>query len=110
MPKKEDHNLRHFEHLIKERVKTFSPVEKTFYGSIILTAVVVAVSIIYMQTQLLQIQSQMTELKTKMDVKQLEYDEAKQAFTELTRSNRLMEIAEEADLKLDKDNTGSPGE
>ncbi|MBM9832759.1 cell division protein FtsL [Enterococcus faecalis] len=96
--------------MIRERVKTFTRVEKAFYGSIVFTAIVIAVSIIYMQTNLLQIQSEMTTLKTQMDAKQLEYDEAKQAINELTRYNRLMEIAEEAGLTLKKENTGTPSE
>ncbi len=109
MPK-EDQNRQAFDRLIRERVKTFTRVEKAFYGSIVFTAIVIAVSIIYMQTNLLQIQSEMTTLKTQMDAKQLEYDEAKQAINELTRYNRLMEIAEEAGLTLKKENTGTPSE
>ncbi|WP_303972201.1 cell division protein FtsL [Streptococcus merionis] len=104
----EEENRQAFDRLIRERMKTFTRVEKAFYGSIVLTAIIIAVSIIFMQTHLLQIQSEMTDLKTQMDSKQLEYDEAKQAVNELTRYNRLMEIAEEAGLTFNKDNTGTP--
>ncbi|MGT2756247.1 cell division protein FtsL [Streptococcus ovuberis] len=107
---REDEQKQALDHLIRERVKTFSGVEKAFYGSIVLTAVILAVSIIYMQTQLLQLQSAMTTVQTEIDRKQLEYDEAKQAVNELTRYNRLMEIANEAGLSLKKENTGIPGE
>ncbi|MGT2666634.1 cell division protein FtsL [Streptococcus rifensis] len=107
MPK-EDQNRQAFDQLIRERVKTFTRVEKAFYGSIVLTGIIVAVSIIYMQTNLLQVQSEMTALKTQLDAKQLEYDEAKQANNELMRYKRLMEIAEEAELTLNKESTGTP--
>ncbi|MDQ0223398.1 cell division protein FtsL [Streptococcus moroccensis] len=109
MPK-EDQNRQAFDQLIRERVKTFTRVEKAFYGSIVLTGIIVAVSIIYMQTNLLQVQSEMTTLKTQLDAKQLEYDEAKQANNELMRYNRLMEIAEEAGLTLNKESTGTPSD
>lgn len=109
MPRDDDYK-QVFERFIKDRVKTFTRVEKAFYGSIVFTAVVLAVSIIYMQTQLLQIENEMTAIKTQMDAKQLEYDDAKQAVNELTRYSRLMEIAEEAGLTFNKENTGIPGE
>lgn len=107
---KRDEQKQALDHLIKERVKTFSTIEKAFYGSIVFTAVILAVSIVFMQTQLLQIQSEMTALQTEINGKQLEFDDAKQALTELSRTNRMMEIAAEAGLTLNKENTGTPGE
>lgn len=108
MSREED--KRAFDQLIKERVRTFSRIEKVFYGSIVFTAIVIAVSIIYIQTQLLQIQTEMNLIQAEINTKQLEYDDAKQAVNELSRYNRLMEIAQEAGLVFDKENTGVPGE
>ena len=42
---------------LQNRIKKFSRVEKAFYLSIAFTALVLAVSIIFMQTRLLQVQS-----------------------------------------------------
>lgn len=108
MPRKEEEFAKALERAIKQRVRTFSRVEKAFYGSIILTALVMSLGIIYLQSNLLQIQSQMTEVQTKIDSKELELDDAKQAVNELTRYNRLMEIAEDAGLTFQKDNKGLP--
>ncbi len=96
------------EAIVKQRIKTFSRMEKAFYSSIVLTALVMATGIIYMQSNLLQVQSQMTKLQAEIDVEELDLENAKQEINELTRYNRLMDIAEEAGLTFQTDNKGLP--
>lgn len=108
MPKKDEEFTQAIERVIKQRVKKFSRVEKTFYGSIVVTALVMAVGIIYLQSNLLQVQSEMTDVQSEIDAKQLKLDDAKQAVNELTRYSRLMDIAKEAGLSFQKDNKGLP--
>ncbi len=50
-----------------------------------------------MQTRLLQLQSSMAKVNQDISQKQIEINDAKQAVNELTRSARLMEIAEKLD-------------
>ncbi|MGT2711825.1 cell division protein FtsL [Streptococcus oriscaviae] len=92
--------------VIGDKIKTFSRVEKAFYGSIVLSGLILAIGIIFMQTRLLQIQSQMADVNQEINAKQVEIDDAKQAVNELTRSARLMEIAEKAGLTFNNDNIG----
>ena len=73
---------------LQNRIKKFSRVEKAFYLSIAFSALVLAVSII---------NAQIEEKKT-------ELDDAKQEVNELIRSERLKEIADKKDLKLNNEN------
>ena len=53
-------------------MRKFSRVEKAFYGSIVLTAIILAVSIVFMQTKLLQVDRDLTEVNTQIEAEQTE--------------------------------------
>ena len=89
---------------LKNRIKKFSRVEMAFYLSIAFTALVLAVSIIFMQTRLLQVQNDLTKINAQIEEKKTELDDAKQEVNELIRSERLKEIADKKDLKLNNEN------
>ena len=89
---------------LQNSIKKFSRVEKAFYLSIAFTALVLAVSIIFMQTRLLQVQSDLTKINAQIEEKKTELDDAKQEVNELIRSERLKEIADKKDLKLNNEN------
>lgn len=65
---------------------------------------VLAVSIIFMQTRLLQVQSDLTKMNAQIEEKKTELDDAKQEVNELIRLERLKEIANKKDLKLNNEN------
>ena len=92
--------------VIEDKIKTFTRVEKAFYGSIVLSGLVLAISIIFMQTKLLQVQSDMASVNQDISVKKLEIEDARQAVNDLVRNARLLEIAEKAGLTLNNDNIG----
>lgn len=92
--------------VIEAKIKTFTRVEKAFYGSIILSGIILATGIVFMQTRLLQVQSDMAQVNQDISSKQLEIDNAKQAVNEMVRKSRLLEIAEEAGLTFNNDNIG----
>ena len=92
---------------LQNHIKKFSRVEKAFYLSIAFTALVLAVSIIFMQTRLLQVQSDLTKINAQIEEKKTELDDAKQEVNELIRSERLKEIANSKDLKLNNENIRS---
>lgn len=92
--------------LISEKIKTFTRIEKAFYASIVFSGIVLAVGIVFMQTKLLQVQAEMARVNQQINAKQVEIDDTKQALQELTRSARLMEIAEKAELSLNNENVG----
>lgn len=83
--------------VIGDKIRTFTRVEKAFYSSIVLSGLALAIGIIFMQTRLLQLQSGMAKVNQDISQKQIEINDAKQAVNELTRSARLMEIAEKLD-------------
>ena len=85
------------QHPIQKRIRKFSRVEKAFYGSIILTAIILAVSIVFMQTKL-------TEVNAQIESEQAELDNIKQEVNELTRYERLSQLASSQDMKLQKGN------
>ena len=93
--------------LLQARIKRFSRVEKVFYLSIAFTALVLAVSIIFMQTRLLQVQSDLTKINAQIEEKKTELDDAKQEVNELIRSERLTGIADSQELQLNNENIRS---
>ncbi|HEP1822968.1 TPA: cell division protein FtsL [Streptococcus suis] len=92
--------------VIGDKIRTFTRVEKAFYSSIVLSGLALAIGIIFMQTRLLQLQSGMAKVNQDINQKQIEINDSKQAINELTRSARLMEIAEKAGLSFNNDNIG----
>ncbi|MCG7329806.1 cell division protein FtsL [Streptococcus cristatus] len=92
------------QHPIQKRIRKFSRVEKAFYGSIILTAIILAVSIVFMQTKLLQVNRDLTEVNAQIESEQAELDNIKQEVNELTRYERLSQLASSQDMKLQKGN------
>ncbi|MFX3947975.1 cell division protein FtsL [Streptococcus suis] len=92
--------------VIGDKIRTFTRVEKAFYSSIVLSGLALAIGIIFMQTRLLQLQSSTAKVNQDISQKQIEINDAKQAVNELTRSARLMEIAEKAGLTFNNDNIG----
>lgn len=89
---------------LKRRIRKFSRVEKAFYGSIILTAITMAVSIIYLQSRNLQVQQEITSLNSQISDMQINYDNAKQEVSELTSRDRIEQIAKDAGLTSQQDN------
>ena len=99
-----DQPLRSRGSQLQDRIRRFTRVEKAFYGSIVLTGIILAVSIIFMQTRILQVQSDLTKINAQIEEKKTELDDAKQEVNELIRSERLKEIADKKDLKLNNEN------
>ena len=89
---------------LQKRIKTFTRLEKAFYGAIIITAITLAVSIIYLQSRSLQIQQEISHLNSQINDRETEYNNAKQEVNELSRYDRIAEIAQKACLTVQKDN------
>ena len=87
---------------LKRRIRKFSRIEKVFYGAIILTAITMAVSIIYLQSRNLQVQQEITN--SQISDMQTDYDNAKQEVNELTSRDRIEQIAGNAGLTSQQDN------
>lgn len=94
---------------LQARVRQFSRVEKAFYGSIVVTMLILSVSVVFMQSKLLQIQYELTSLNTQVEKKQTELDDAKQEVNELKRRNRLAEIASSEEMTQKEQNVVAVG-
>lgn len=92
--------------VIEDKIKTFTRVEKVFYGSIVISGLILAIGIVFMQTKLLQVQSDMAATNQEISVKLLEIEDAKQAVNDLARKARLLEIAEKEGLTFNNNNIG----
>ena len=84
---------------LQSRIKKFTRIEKAFYASIILTAIIIAVSVVFMQTKLLQVQHDLTDLNVQV-TKKVELNNAKQEINDLTRKERLSGLASSQDMTL----------
>jgi len=85
--------------LLQARIKQFSRVEKAFYLSIAITALVLAISVVYMRD--------LTRVNAQIEEKKTELDDAKQEVNELIRSERLTGIANSQELQLNNENIRS---
>ena len=84
--------------VLQKHIRTFSRIEKAFYGAIILTAITMAVSIVYLQSRNLQVQQEITNLNSQINDKETELNNAKQEVAELSGRNRILQIATESGL------------
>ena len=99
-----DQPLRSRGSQLQDRIRRFTRVEKAFYGSIVLTGIILAVSIIFMQTRILQVQSDLTNLNTELKTKETEREDIRQEVNELTRYERLSKLASSQGMTLQKEN------
>lgn len=89
---------------LARRVHRFTRLELAFYGSIILTAIVLSVATIYLQSRNQQVQQQVNSLNTDISETQTRYENAKQQVNELTAYDRIQQIAQNAGLTISNDN------
>ncbi|AND80383.1 cell division protein FtsL [Streptococcus pantholopis] len=90
--------------VLQKRIRTFSRIEKAFYGAIILTAIIMAVSIVYLQSRNLQVQQEITQLNSQINDKETELNNAKQEVAELSGRDRIVQIATESGLNSENAN------
>ncbi len=89
---------------VARRVHRFTRVEIVFYGSIILTAIVMAVGTIYLQSRSQQVQQRVTQLNASIADEKTKYENAKQQVNELTAYDRISQVAQQAGLSITNDN------
>lgn len=85
-------------------MRTFNRIEKVFYGTVILTAIIMAISIVYLQSRNLEVQQEITNLNSQISDVQTEYNNAKQEVNELTSRDRIQKIARQEGLSSQQNN------
>ncbi|ESV55655.1 cell division protein FtsL [Streptococcus agalactiae LMG 14747] len=89
---------------LQKRIRTFTRIEKAFYGAIVITAIFMAISIIYLQSRNMQVQQEIIRLNSDISGAQTDLNDAKQEVNELSRYERIAKIAKDAGLSIQNDN------
>lgn len=89
---------------LQKYVRTFSRIEKIFYGSIIITAITMAIGIIFLQSRSLQVKQEINSLNSQINEEQTAYNNAKQEVNELSNRDRITKIAQNAGLTINNSN------
>ncbi|MGT2894828.1 cell division protein FtsL [Streptococcus entericus] len=90
--------------VLGDKIRTFSRIEKTFYLCLVITGIIMAVSVVYMQIRHQQLQQDITVLNNKINDQQDELNDAKQEVNELTRLERITDIVTKSDIKTQSGN------
>lgn len=90
--------------VLPQKIRQFSLLEKTFYLTVLVTAIVMAISIIYLQSRNLELQHEVSLLKGRLNEKETEFNNAKQEVNELSRRERILEVIEKFGITPQKDN------
>ena len=69
-----------------------------------LTAIIMAISIVYLQSRNLEVQQEITNLNSQISDVQTEYNNAKQEVNELTSRDRIQKIAGQEGLSSQQNN------
>ncbi|MBM7642394.1 cell division protein FtsL [Streptococcus loxodontisalivarius] len=89
---------------LSKRIRLLTRLEKAFYGAIIVTAITMAVSLVYLQSRNQEVKQQITDLTSQINEAETELNNAKQEVNELSRADRVKQIAGEAGLSIQNDN------
>lgn len=89
---------------LQERIRTFSRIEKAFYGALIVTAIVMSISVVYLQSRTQQIEQEISAINRQIREQEIELNNAKQEVNELSRLERIAQIVEKSDIKTQNGN------
>ena len=92
---------------LRNHIRFMTRMEQAFYSAIVLTAVVMSISVVFLQGRNQAIKQQITDLNSKISDEKTELNNAKQAVNELTNSDRIKEIANKAGLSINNDSIKS---
>lgn len=92
---------------IRNHIRFMTRMEKAFYSTIVLTAIVMSIAVVFLQGRNQAIKQQITDLNSKISDEKTELNNAKQAVNELTNSDRIKEIANKAGLSINNDSIKS---
>lgn len=99
-----DKRSEEIKRLVQERIRTFSRLEKFFYLTLVVTGIIMAISVVYMQIRHQEIQQEIADLNNKINAKHDELNDAKQEVNELTRLDRITAIVDKSDIKTQNGN------
>ena len=77
---------------IRNHIRFMTRMEKAFYSAIVLTAIVMSISVVYLQGRNQAIKNQITDLNRKISNEKTELNNAKLAVNELTNSDSIKSV------------------
>ena len=90
--------------VLASKFKKFSGVEKVFYLTMVVAALVLAVGLLYVKTKTLEVQGNTMDLRTKISQETTRKSEYDQQILDLTSGNRVLDAANKASLKTNPSN------
>ncbi|MDO4635820.1 MAG: cell division protein FtsL [Streptococcus sp.] len=90
--------------VLQKHIRRFSRVEQAFYSSVIVTLIIIAISIVYLQSNIFQVQQKINIINSQISETQTTLENTKQEVNELSNRDRVTKIAQEAGLSNQQDN------
>jgi cell division protein FtsL len=87
------------DHVLSNRFKRISGIEKIFYFSIMLTFIILTLGIVFSRTKVIQAEQKLSTIQQEINLEKTSEEELNQQVQELLRSDRVLKIANEKGLK-----------
>ena len=89
---------------LASKFKKFSGVEKVFYLTMVVAALVLAIGLLYVKTKTLEVQGNTMDLRSKISQETTRKTEYDQQILDLTSGTKVLDTANKADLKQNPSN------
>lgn len=86
------------------RLRSFSRVERVFYGSLVITGTILAIAIIFTQVKIMGVRQEITSLNQELTKKEDDEREQKDTINEMTSYAKCLEIIAKEGLEFIPDN------
>lgn len=90
--------------VIASRFKKVNGVEKIFYATMVISALIIAIGLLYIKTKTTEIESNTININTSIYQKQEKLSEYKQQIQDLAGNDSLYKISDKAGLKMNYSN------
>lgn len=90
--------------LLTRKFKKLSAIEKVFYLSVIITAIILAVSIVFVRTKIIEVEQNTLQIQAEVSTKEDQLKTYDQQINELMSEDRVIKQAKDSGLKVNNDN------
>lgn len=89
--------------LLTRKFRKLSIVEKVFYLSVIVTAIVLAIGMVFVRTKIIEVEQNIVDIQTEVSTKEDQLKTYDQQINELMSEERVLKQANESGLKRNND-------
>ena len=90
--------------LLTQKFKKLSNVEKVFYLSVIVTAIVLAIGMVFVRTKIIEVEQNTLTIQLQVIIKEDKLKAYDQQINELMTDDRVAKQASDSGLKMNNDN------